>query len=566
MAEYKSKHTGAEIDAGIDKANAALPLNGGEMTGDLILNGDPSSDNAATNKRYVDSKIPKTLPNPNALTFKGAASGTYDGSAPLEITIPEGGSGGVSSWNDLTDKPFGDEEKEDFIIPETTAEFVNGNPYYPTNPPVAPWVLGRSYTVVWNGTSYTCTANEFPVADVPMYALGNASMVGGEDTGEPFLIAASNERIDGVYGIVIDLTGGTSAIFSVYGLGLFTEKIPEKYIPEIKTENVFYAELSLYNPDYSGTGLVGMLTNSNSSVRVAVNDGKLVYIRDVDSGRILGTYCGQTYLNDDDQRPWFIGCDNECVYLYEVSGDGTVTRHVISKGNDGEDGYTPVKGVDYWTEADQESIVQQVIKTLGTPLFGKVDADNNIVLYGTLTDGTYTVKYEDAEGNVTDIGDIDIGGGVTNRIPLSINADGTLYNGGKGWKTGYRLNSSGAEAAATGMEVVGFIPFTLGDVAYFANMTLIVGNSAAQASNQYIVFYDAAFAKIGTTKFTDAMLQSASTTYTADESGNLKSLALDHGIFNFMGVGNQSGNAKYFRISAEEINDNSIITLNEPIA
>jgi hypothetical protein len=152
-----------------------------------------------------------------------------------------------------------------------------------------------------------------------------------------------------------------------------------------------------------------------------------------------------------------------------------------------------------------------------------------------------------------------------NMLRQSINADGTPYNDGKGWKTGYRLNSSGVEAAATNMEVVGFIPFKLGDVAYFENITLIVGNSAAQASNQYIVFYDAAFAKLGTTKFTDAMLQSASTTYTADASGNLKSLALDYGIFNFMGIGNQSGNAKYFRISAEGIDDSSIITLNEPI-
>ena len=32
-----------------------------------------------------------TLPNPNALTFTGAATGSYDGSSPIEINIPEGG-------------------------------------------------------------------------------------------------------------------------------------------------------------------------------------------------------------------------------------------------------------------------------------------------------------------------------------------------------------------------------------------------------------------------------------------------------------------------------------------
>lgn len=39
-------------------------------------------------------KLPTALKNPAALTFAGAATGTYDGSEALTITIPEGGSGG----------------------------------------------------------------------------------------------------------------------------------------------------------------------------------------------------------------------------------------------------------------------------------------------------------------------------------------------------------------------------------------------------------------------------------------------------------------------------------------
>lgn len=30
------------------------------------------------------------IPNPNAIAFTGAVSGTYDGSAPLTVNIPEG--------------------------------------------------------------------------------------------------------------------------------------------------------------------------------------------------------------------------------------------------------------------------------------------------------------------------------------------------------------------------------------------------------------------------------------------------------------------------------------------
>ena len=37
--------------------------------------------------------IPDKLPNPNALTFSGAITGSYDGSSPLTVNIPSGGGG-----------------------------------------------------------------------------------------------------------------------------------------------------------------------------------------------------------------------------------------------------------------------------------------------------------------------------------------------------------------------------------------------------------------------------------------------------------------------------------------
>ena len=37
--------------------------------------------------------VPTTLPNPNSITFTGAVTGSYDGSAPLSVEIPSGGGG-----------------------------------------------------------------------------------------------------------------------------------------------------------------------------------------------------------------------------------------------------------------------------------------------------------------------------------------------------------------------------------------------------------------------------------------------------------------------------------------
>ena len=43
-------------------------------------------------KALIDAiSVPDKLPNPNALTFTGAVTGSYDGSAPLEVEIPSGG-------------------------------------------------------------------------------------------------------------------------------------------------------------------------------------------------------------------------------------------------------------------------------------------------------------------------------------------------------------------------------------------------------------------------------------------------------------------------------------------
>ena len=54
------------------------------------LNGDKSDNtwgfNATTLAQKTD--IPTALPNPNALTFSGAVTGSYDGSTPLSVKIP----------------------------------------------------------------------------------------------------------------------------------------------------------------------------------------------------------------------------------------------------------------------------------------------------------------------------------------------------------------------------------------------------------------------------------------------------------------------------------------------
>ena len=59
------------------------------------------------------------------------------------------------------------------------------------------------------------------------------------------------------------------------------------------------------------------------------------------------------------------------------------------------------------TEADKAIIVADVISSLGgSPIFGVVDENNNIILNGNLTEKNYFVKYEMEDGSEVDIGEL----------------------------------------------------------------------------------------------------------------------------------------------------------------
>lgn len=158
----------------------------------------------------------------------------------------------------------------------------------------------------------------------------------------------------------------------------------------------------------------------------------------------------------------------------------------------GVDGYTPVKGVDYYTDADQEDIVQQVITALGTPVFGRVDEDKVITLSGELAEGTYTLKYEDAAGNTTEIGALTVGAvaAYTNQIPISTDTSGSVYNG-TGYQEKKRLNSNGVETDLDNQDatnptfITGFIPVKTGDVIRLKNCFLSTELTEDACKNLY---------------------------------------------------------------------------------
>ena len=96
----------------------------------------------------------------------------------------------------------------------------------------------------------------------------------------------------------------------------------------------------------------------------------------------------------------------------------------------------------------------------------------------------------------------------TNQLPLAVDTDGSPYNGGQGWKAGYRLNSNGAEAAQSGAFVTGFMPFKQGDTMELENIGLPANANVTNHSYCYIALYDASKTKIVSNYAKDVMAQS----------------------------------------------------------
>ena len=125
----------------------------------------------------------------------------------------------------------------------------------------------------------------------------------------------------------------------------------------------------------------------------------------------------------------------------------------VKNGKAGTPGKTPVRGVDYYTEADKAEIVAMVIESLGgNPIFGIVDENNNIVVSGNLPDGTYSVKYEMENGSKVNIGNLVIDTNVYYTVKNTLTnctsnnsatqaVQGGSYSATISAKSGYELKS-----------------------------------------------------------------------------------------------------------------------------
>lgn len=119
------------------------------------------------------------------------------------------------------------------ILPSITA-VDDGTTVVGMLPIYAPFKLtiGNEYIVTYNGKDYTCIAQEGGFDSGTLYSilLGNASVLSGTDTGEPFAVLNLVVPEDGLYGGVVSLDGSASATIRIVGNEIV--KMDARYLPD----------------------------------------------------------------------------------------------------------------------------------------------------------------------------------------------------------------------------------------------------------------------------------------------------------------------------------------------
>lgn len=160
---------------------------------------------------------------------------------PINPEKFKGGSSGVSSWNDLTDKPFGEEKSLATLIDGSyEAKYYASNSFWEGGciPSISDVHLtnGETYIVTFDGIEYVCECtilNGLPF-------VGNPAVMGDTDNGIPFAII---EDVTGqTFGepafswVPTPSSNPTADLTVSYNIKLVSEcvsitKIDPKYIP-----------------------------------------------------------------------------------------------------------------------------------------------------------------------------------------------------------------------------------------------------------------------------------------------------------------------------------------------
>lgn len=236
----------------------------------------------------AESGLPKVTTNDNGKVLTVVGGKWEAKNAPSG----SGGSGGVSSWDDLTDKPFGEENEVVFDgvfqdeIDSITGTWEGVGFIEDTTP--ATLKVGETYTVTWEGKKYECECKS--TNGVPW--IGNPTGVTEESGSEPFTIM--RVAVEGLWVVRLfnpptDLTVSGTYPFKIEYNGV--KQLDNKYLAIL--DGVAGTEPELLN---ESTGV----TEYNSSLGAfcfypPTTEETVTYWNSLDEGTVFVEFDGEVY-------------------------------------------------------------------------------------------------------------------------------------------------------------------------------------------------------------------------------------------------------------------------------
>lgn len=210
-------------------AHDASVLTGGEIAGGVLGNVGMMDGSGDSGEPFIIVALDST-----AAAKAGYACGfvPLDGSESVTVSI----SGVIETVHKLDGKflPEGlpyTEFTEGIVLPETLVEF-DDDGMAPLDK-TGTLCIGEKYIVTWNGTGYETLCLDGTQFGEAGFVLGNVgAMLGGADTGEPFIIMCLPALLDNVGMMIMALDDSISASVSIKGKIGTIHKMDKLYLPD----------------------------------------------------------------------------------------------------------------------------------------------------------------------------------------------------------------------------------------------------------------------------------------------------------------------------------------------
>ena len=297
---------------------------------------DPTVPEWAKQATPPDVKIPDKLPNPNALTFTGAVTGSYDGTDPVTIDIPAGtiGEDGFSPIATVEQTESGAVISVTDKNGTTTATIVNGKDGTPGDPGED----GKSAYEYAQDAGYT----------------GSESAFAAKLAEEPVLACFTSETTPAQVVAAINAGKNVALIHTddTFGLLVFTGFL---YVQSVN------AGVSSGIWDFGGTPM------------------RFSLLGDVGTGKWNFTYDMLADIEDIPEIPGALPNPNALTFTGAVSGtyDGSsaVTINIPVSGGNAEDGFSPIAKVEQTATGAVVSITDKTGTTTATIANGRDGKD-----------------------------------------------------------------------------------------------------------------------------------------------------------------------------------------------